>query len=124
MRKIIYILTALSMLFILSGCGSESSSKEVYPTEDVSDTNEATGNSEDSNTTDATDNNETVNDNNGTEVPVVKTIQMDFNTTYEVYSGDSLTTDEESEIIVDHEYGSEFKTVTLLSGSAILTSHN
>jgi len=119
MRKIIYILTALSMLFILSGCGSESSSKEVYPTEDVSDTNEATGNSED-----ATDNNETVNDNNETEVPAVKTIQMDFNTTYEVYSGDSLTTDEESEIIVDHEYGSEFKTVTLLSGSAILTSHN
>lgn len=47
-------------------------------------------------------------------------VVMELNTTYKVYTGDRITADETSDIVIDHEYGNEYKTVTLTSGSAKL----
>lgn len=47
-------------------------------------------------------------------------VVMDVNTTYKVYTGDRITASEESELLIDHQYGNDYKTVTLISGSAKL----
>lgn len=96
-KEIIYIFSILLMMFLVVGCGSDSSSNNESVIEQP-------------------DNNES---NETTQTP--STIEMESNTTYEVYSGDTLTTSSASEIIVDHEYGNDFKTITLVSGSASIT---
>jgi ABC-type glycerol-3-phosphate transport system substrate-binding protein len=57
---------------------------------------------------------------NSTDSASASGVSMELNTTYEVYPGDKITADEESELVIDHQYGNEYKTVTLISGSAKL----
>ncbi len=47
-------------------------------------------------------------------------VVMELTTTYEVYPGNEIVADEASELVIDHQYGNEYKTVILTSGSARL----